>query len=36
MALNPIPANFIFQPLVVYTFGSWFDAATQVLVRICK
>jgi hypothetical protein len=36
MALNPIPANFIFQPLVVKTFGSWSDAATQVLVRIAK
>jgi hypothetical protein len=36
MALNPIPANFIFQPLVVETFGSWSDAATQVLVRIGK
>jgi Na+-transporting NADH:ubiquinone oxidoreductase subunit NqrA len=23
MALNPIPANFIFKPLVVETFGSW-------------
>jgi hypothetical protein len=23
MALNPIPANFIFQPLVVETFGSF-------------
>jgi hypothetical protein len=34
MALNPIPANFIFQLLVVETFGSWSDAATQVLVRI--
>jgi hypothetical protein len=36
MALNAIPANFIFQPLVVETFGSWSDAATQVLVRIGK
>jgi hypothetical protein len=36
MALNPISANFIFQPLVVETFGSWSDAATQVLVRIGK
>jgi hypothetical protein len=36
MALNPILANFIFQPLVVETFGSWSDAATQVLVRIDK
>jgi hypothetical protein len=36
MALNPIPANLIFQPLAVETFGSWFDAAAQVLVRIGK
>jgi hypothetical protein len=36
MTLNPNPANFIFQPLVVETFGSWSDAATQVLVRIGK
>jgi hypothetical protein len=36
MALNPFPANFIFQPLVVETFGSWSDAATQDLVRIGK
>jgi hypothetical protein len=36
IALNPIPANFIFQPLVVDTNGSWSDAATQLLVRIGK
>jgi hypothetical protein len=36
MALNPIPANFSFQPVVAETFGSWSDAATQVLVRIGK
>jgi hypothetical protein len=36
MALNPVLANFIFQPLMVETFGSWSDAATQVLVRIDK
>jgi hypothetical protein len=36
MAVKSIPANFIFQPLVVETFGSWTVAATQVLVRIGK